>query len=201
MLASAGAVCAFGNTSLPCLGFTSYCRALQCMSLQRVSSDGDEGAAAVGRDGGQALPQEGSHSSGEPAQQAQQAAQQAVPAQPQLELQPLAAAGWGGPPSLARHSAPLPVLLHRLSTAAPLPNGVELGAGPLAAAPPGEAGASDALASPFTHASLDPAALAAVAAAAAAPAAGEVEEEGQRSITRLMGEIVCDCAPAVLLSF
>ena len=162
------------------------------MSLQRVPSDGDEGAAAAtGEEGGQAnVPQEGSHSSGEAAQQAQQAQQQAGQAQPQLELQPLAAAGWGGPPSLARHSAPLPALLHRLSTAAPPPTGAEFGAGHLTAAPPGEAGASDALASPFTPASLDPAALAAVAAAAAAPGAGEAEEDGQRSITRLMGEIV-----------
>ena len=169
---------------------SSYRRALQRMSLQRALSGGEEqeAAAGEGEEAAQSVAQEGSHRSGEAAQQA---AQQAAPAEAQLELQP--AAGWGGPPSLARHSAPLPVLLHSLSTypSLPLPAGAPLAVRPSPGVASGGAGGSGALSSPFAGPSLDSEALAAVAAAAAAPAAGEVEEEGQRSITRLMGEHGC----------
>lgn len=161
-------------------GFAPNRRALQRMSLQQVPP-GEAEEAGAGEEEGQPAPQEGSHGSADAAQQAQQAQQQAVPGQPQLELQP--AGGWGGRPNLARHSAPLPVLLHQLSTypSVPLPaEGASLG----------EAGAGGAPPSAFAAARVDPAALAA-AAAALAPAAGEAEEEGQRSITRLMGESCC----------
>ena len=157
------------------------------MSLQRALSDGEEqkAAAGAGEEVAQSVAHEGSHRS---SKAAQQAAQQAAPAEAQLELQP--AAGWGGPPSLARHSAPLPVLLHSLSTYPylPLPAGAPLVVPPSSRVESGGAGGSTAFSSTFAAPRLDSEALAAVAAAAAAPAAGEVEEEGQRSITRLMGE-------------
>ncbi|KAL4451706.1 hypothetical protein ABPG75_007368 [Micractinium tetrahymenae] len=119
-----------------------------------------------------------------------------------------------GPPSLGRHSAPLPGLLHRLSPAWPFPapSGGSMAGNALLAAQ-AQAGAADSLASPFGSVQLDPgswpegaetpssqpsgaasvvdaAALAAAAAAAAVGPPGWEEDKRQRSITRLMGAML-----------
>ena len=152
------------------------------MSLQQLpAGEGEEVAEEPRLDG--------SHSSHEQ-QQAAPEEQQAAAEHGEVELQQ--AAAWGLPPALARHSAPLPVLLHRLS---PVSSAPPSPGGPLATsrsprAAQGDDASSEAVASPFSAASLDPTAVAAaVAAAAVVPAAGEEHEaRNQRSITRLMGE-------------
>lgn len=153
------------------------------MSLQQAPGAQDEEAE-------EEPPQDGSHSSHQQ-QQAAPEEQQAAAQQQEFELQQ--AAAWGLPPSLARHSAPLPVLLHRLSPG--YPSEPPSPGGPLATprslrAAQGDNGSSEVATSPFAAANFDPAAVAAAAAAAAvAPAAAEEHEaSNQRSITRLMGE-------------
>lgn len=140
------------------------CRALQRLSVHRPP----EGEGEAGE------PQQPDGSGGLELIEAHTSWVAPLPPSPHLHTLSL-----GFPPSLARHSAPLPTLLRRLSSGRqhrPAPDD----SGPLG--------------SPFEEAAaagLDPADVAAAAAAAAVGpgGAGDAEKEDhQRSITRLMGE-------------
>lgn len=144
-------------------------RALQRLSMQRpVAAAGEvEAAEQPGGDAGE----------DEPASAAPQLPHQASWLGP-LPLSPLQhTPGFGMPPLLARHSAPLPHL-RRLSAGPPIQ----------------EASSGELEVSPFAAAAaegLDPAAVAAAAAAAAMGPEVEVDDDErhghQRSLTRLMG--------------